>query len=182
MNKRFLILLGVALLLAFFAAKLVNNLLIKSRESQQSQIKTVPVVTAAVDIPYGVKLDETQLTLIDWPSASVPPGTFSAKEQVVNRPTIIIPENHYVLMYDRNPAVNPARIHLLTDIKDTYKRKDIFPYIGPNPPVNSGIHNYIFILCKGVPPYSPSDRNGFNPTPFYNNIIAMNYFFIDTIK
>ena len=104
------------------------------------------------------------------------------KEQVVNRPTIIIPENHYVLMYDRNPAVNPARIHLLTDIKDTYKRKDIFPYIGPNPPVNSGIHNYIFILCKGVPPYSPSDRNGFNPTPFYNNIIAMNYFFIDTIK
>ncbi len=85
MNKRFLILLGVALLLAFFAAKLVNNLLIKSRESQQSQIKTVPVVTAAVDIPYGVKLDETQLTLIDWPSASVPPGTFSAKEQVVNK-------------------------------------------------------------------------------------------------
>jgi hypothetical protein len=104
------------------------------------------------------------------------------KEQVVNRPTIIIPENHYVLMYDRNPAVNPARIHLLTDIKDIYKRKDIFPYIEPNPPVNSGIHNYIFILCKGVPPYSPSDRNGFNPTPFYNNIIAMNYFFIDTIK
>jgi len=85
-------------------------------------------------------------------------------------------------MYDRNPAINPARIHLLTDIKDKYNRKDIFPYIGPAPPINSGIHNYIFILCKGPPPYAPLERNGFNPTPFYTNIVAMNYFFINTDK
>ncbi|MEI6542243.1 MAG: Flp pilus assembly protein CpaB [Methylococcales bacterium] len=82
MNKRFIILLSVALLLAFFASRIVNNLLIQSRESQ---IKTVPVVAAAVDIPYGVKIDESQLKLIDWPSDSVPPGAFSAKEQVVNK-------------------------------------------------------------------------------------------------
>lgn len=102
------------------------------------------------------------------------------KEQVQIPPSVTIPEGHYLLIYDRNPAVNPARIHMLTDIKDKYNRKDIFPYVGPAPPENSGIHNYIFLLCKGTPPYAPTDRNGFNPTPFYINIVAMNYFFIDT--
>lgn len=102
------------------------------------------------------------------------------KEQVQIAPTVTIPEGHYLLMYDRNPAVNPARIHMLTDIKDKYNRKDIFPYVGPAPPDNSGVHNYIFLLCKGTPPYAPADRNGFNPTPFYTNVVAMNYFFIDT--
>ena len=102
------------------------------------------------------------------------------KEQVQISPTVTIPDGHYLLMYDRDPAVNPARIHILTDIKDKYNRKDIFPYIGPAPPANSGIHNYIFLLCKGTPPYAPKDRDGFNPTPFYTNVVAMNYFFIDT--
>ena len=102
------------------------------------------------------------------------------KEQVQNPPTVVIPEGHYLLIYDRNPAINPARIHMLTDIKDKYNRKDIFPYIGPAPPANSGVHNYIFLLCKGTPPYAPTERNGFNPTPFYTNVVAMNYFFIDT--
>jgi hypothetical protein len=102
------------------------------------------------------------------------------KEQVQVAPTVIIPEEHYLLIYDRNPAVNPARIHMLTDIKDKYNRKDIFPYIGPAPPANSGVHNYIFLLCKGTPPYAPTDRNGFNPTTFYMDVVATNYFFIDT--
>jgi hypothetical protein len=103
------------------------------------------------------------------------------KEQVQTQPNVIIPEGHYLLIYDRDPAVNPARIHMLTDIKDIYNRPDIFPYVGPAPPANSGIHNYIFLLCKGTPPYAPKERNGFNPTPFYMNVVAMNYFFIDTV-
>ncbi len=82
MNKRFIIMLSIALVLAFFAATIANKLLIQSRSAK---ITTVPVVTAAVDIPYGVKLENSQLKLIDWPSDSVPPGAFSSKEQVVNK-------------------------------------------------------------------------------------------------
>ncbi len=82
MNKRFIIMLGIALVLAFFAAKMVNDFLIQNRASTKT---TVPVVAAAVDIPYGAKIEEQQLKLIDWPSDSVPPGAFNNKDQVVNK-------------------------------------------------------------------------------------------------
>lgn len=82
MNKRFIIMLSIALLLSLLAAWVANRWI---------QGRTVPdsagsVVVAAVEIPFGVKMEESQIKLIAWPGNSAPPqGSYSSKEQVVNK-------------------------------------------------------------------------------------------------
>ena len=80
MNKRFIIMFGIALLLAFFAAW-VANLWIQGRPVG----KTTPVVVAAVDIPYGVKIEAFQIKVIDWPNDSVPSSAYTSKDQVIDK-------------------------------------------------------------------------------------------------
>ena len=80
MNKRFIIMFGIALLLAFFAAW-VANLWIQGRPVG----KTTPGVVAAVDIPYGVKIEEFQIKVIDWPNDSVPSSAYTSKDQVIDK-------------------------------------------------------------------------------------------------
>lgn len=84
MNRRFIIMLGIALLLALLAAWVANRWIQGRAESG----KAVPVVAAAVEIPFGVKLEETQVKVIDWPGNSIPKGSFSSKDQVVGRITM----------------------------------------------------------------------------------------------
>jgi pilus assembly protein CpaB len=83
MNRRFIIMFSIALLLAVLAAW-VANFWIKGRAVPD---KTTSVLVAAVEIPYGVKLEEAQIKVMGWPANSVPEGSFSAKEQVVGKVT-----------------------------------------------------------------------------------------------
>ena len=83
MNRRFMIMLSVALLLAVLAAW-VANLWVRG--------STVPnkmgsVAVAAVEIPYGVKLEDTHIKMLAWPGNSVPQGAYSSKEQVIGKVT-----------------------------------------------------------------------------------------------
>ncbi len=80
MNKRFIIMLVIALILAFVSAW-VAKLWIQGRPVG----KTIPVVVAAVDIPYGVRIEAFQIKIIDWPNDSVPVGAYSAKDQVIDK-------------------------------------------------------------------------------------------------
>jgi pilus assembly protein CpaB len=83
MNRRFIIMFSIALLLAVLAAW-VANFWIKGRAVPD---KTTSVLVAAVEIPYGVKLEEAQIKAIAWPTNLVPQGSFSTKEQVVGKVT-----------------------------------------------------------------------------------------------
>jgi pilus assembly protein CpaB len=81
MNRRFIIMLSIALLLSFLAAYVA-----KSWIQGQTPDKGVSVVVAAIEIPFGVKIEESQVKLIAWPGNSAPPqGAFTSKEQVVNK-------------------------------------------------------------------------------------------------
>ncbi len=80
MNRRFFIMLSIALLLASLAAIVANRWI----QNRTLPAQTVPVVVAAVEIPFGVKIVESQLKLIAWPEKTAPQGSFSSKEQVVN--------------------------------------------------------------------------------------------------
>lgn len=84
MNKRFFIMLGIALLLAFLAAWVANRWIQVRAVSPEA----VSVVVAAVEIPFGVKLEESQVKVIAWPGTSAPQGTFSSKDQVIGRVTM----------------------------------------------------------------------------------------------
>lgn len=84
MNKRFMVMLSIALTLSGLAAWIANSWI---------QAKAVPeqvgsVVVAAMEIPFGVKLEESQIKVIPWPGKSLPQGAYASKDQVVNRVTM----------------------------------------------------------------------------------------------
>lgn len=83
MNRRFIIMFSIALLLALLAAWVANFWI----QAMAIPDKTASVVVAAVEIPYGVKLEDAQIKVLAWPSNSVPQGSFSSKEQVVGKIT-----------------------------------------------------------------------------------------------
>jgi pilus assembly protein CpaB len=84
MNPRFIIMLCVALLLAMIAAWTANRWL----QAKVAPDKELSVVVAAVEIPFGVKLEESQVKVITWPGKVAPAGTFSSKDKVINRVTM----------------------------------------------------------------------------------------------
>ena len=51
-----------------------------------AQMITTPVVTAAIPIPYGAKLEEKYLTLSQLPLNAVPPGAYSSVQQILFQP------------------------------------------------------------------------------------------------
>jgi pilus assembly protein CpaB len=47
---------------------------------------TVPVVTAAIPIPYGAKLEAKYLTVSNFPANAAPPGAYSSISQILYEP------------------------------------------------------------------------------------------------
>jgi pilus assembly protein CpaB len=84
MNKRFIMMLSIALMLALLAAWVANRWI----QNKTTPDKAVSVVVAAVEIPFGVKLEETHVKIISWPENAMPQGTYSSKEQVVGKVTM----------------------------------------------------------------------------------------------
>ncbi|MDO9140898.1 MAG: Flp pilus assembly protein CpaB [Methylobacter sp.] len=84
MNKRFIIMLSIALMLAFSAAWMANRWVLGKTVPDQA----MSVVVAAVEIPFGVKLEESQVKVMAWPGNTTPKGAYSSKAQVVNKVTM----------------------------------------------------------------------------------------------
>ncbi len=55
---------------------------IDSRDVVQVQPKSAPVVVAALEIPFGQKIERAHLKTVGWPEESVPPGAFSEAAKV----------------------------------------------------------------------------------------------------
>ena len=88
-----------ALVLASIAAYMVYNFLsAKEREAAATKTGVQPVVVAAVQIPFGAKLQAMQLKVMDWPKANVPTGFKSDPKALEGRlATAMIPANSPVL-------------------------------------------------------------------------------------
>ena len=84
MNRRFIIMLGVALLLAFLAAWVANRWI----QGRAVPDKAVSVVVAATEIPFGAKLQEHEVKLIPWPENAVPQGAYSSTKDVIGKVTM----------------------------------------------------------------------------------------------
>lgn len=87
-NKRSVIMLGLALLLAGGSVYLARNWMqdqtqpIASMQNIQ-QIETTKVVVAVTKLQYGIKMQSPHLRVVDWPVSSVPEGSFSTIEQIL---------------------------------------------------------------------------------------------------
>ena len=51
------------------------------------RVKMVPVVVATRDLPAGVAIDRSSITVMQWPAGTTPPGRYSTVETLVNRMT-----------------------------------------------------------------------------------------------
>ena len=85
MIKRYIIIFMISFLFAIIAAW-VSYQWIENNFKQPNE--TTEVVVAANEIAHGVKLDESMLKTIAWPSSLIPKGAYTSKQMVVNKVTM----------------------------------------------------------------------------------------------
>jgi pilus assembly protein CpaB len=90
MDKKGIALLLVAVVLAVAAGGSVYLYLKDmpvATDVQAAAPETVPVVVAATDVTFGTTLEARHLQVVDFPKASVPSGSYTSIDSVVNQTT-----------------------------------------------------------------------------------------------
>ena len=84
MRRQTMIALAIAIVLGLFAVYLANIFL--TRTEQKAEVASVgmtKVAVAAVPLDYGVEITPDKVRLADFPSASLPPGSFASLNQLL---------------------------------------------------------------------------------------------------
>jgi pilus assembly protein CpaB len=77
-----MIALGVAILLGLFAVY-IANIYIGGRQKQAELGGTTKVAVAALPMAYGTELTPDKVRFVDYPNASIPPGSFTNAVQLM---------------------------------------------------------------------------------------------------
>jgi pilus assembly protein CpaB len=83
-RKRGLLLLTLSLVLGLSAAMVARGW-VTEQTAKEKDIATV--VAASMAIPFGTKVEERHLKIIGMPKNSAPPGSFTIKEDVIDKVT-----------------------------------------------------------------------------------------------
>ncbi|WLI87748.1 Flp pilus assembly protein CpaB [Massilia sp. R2A-15] len=81
-NHKAFLMIGISVTLALLAVVLASRWI-----SQQGNISTSKVMVAAVDINLGTRISPELIRSVDWPSGSVPKGSFSDAKALDTRVT-----------------------------------------------------------------------------------------------
>jgi pilus assembly protein CpaB len=76
MKGRTFFMFVIALVLGVSAAWLANNW-VEERTRPGADTAGTPVVVAALDIPFGQKIEQAHVKVVEWPSGNTPKGAFS---------------------------------------------------------------------------------------------------------
>ena len=76
MKGRTFLMFFIALALGISAAWLANRW-VEDRTRLGSDIAGTPVVVAALDIPFGQKIEQAHVKVVEWPSGNSPKGAFA---------------------------------------------------------------------------------------------------------
>ena len=76
MKGRTFLMFFIALLLGVSAAWLANNW-VEDRIRPGTESAGTPVVVAALDIPFGQKIEQAHVKVVEWPSGNSPKGAFA---------------------------------------------------------------------------------------------------------
>ena len=87
MNRKALIILGLAAIFGLLTAVLVHRTLKEGLSARASQ-KTKKIAVAAVKLGLGTQIKAEQVSLAEWPESLLPRGTFHEVEKLVGRVTI----------------------------------------------------------------------------------------------
>lgn len=98
-RKRGLILMALSLVLGFGAAVVARGWVVEQTAQDKPDVATV--VAASMAIPFGTKVEERHLKVIEMPKNSVPSGSFTNKEDVIDKVTTQPIVNGEILMQAR---------------------------------------------------------------------------------
>lgn len=84
-RKRGLLLVTLSVVLGLGAAMLARGWVAEQATKEKADAATV--VAASMVIPFGTKIEERHLKIIEMPKDSTPPGSFALKEDVVDKVT-----------------------------------------------------------------------------------------------
>ena len=83
-RRQSLIALGIALVLGLVAVYLANTFLATSeRRVEQAQVGLTKIAVAAVPLDYGMDITPDKVKFVDFPAASLPPGSYNQFAQLV---------------------------------------------------------------------------------------------------
>ena len=85
MKARTILTLIVSLCMAGLAAMIGNNWINKRLGAAEKQEQTGQVVSAAVDIPIGTKLEASHLKMISLPQEAITKGNYTQLQDVIGR-------------------------------------------------------------------------------------------------
>ena len=83
MERRNLIIIGVAVVFGLIAVYLANSWFTGVERQQQAAIETqatTRIAVASLDMPFGAPLTSANVKLVNWPADSVPPGAYREGE------------------------------------------------------------------------------------------------------
>lgn len=87
MDRRNIIVLGIAIVLGLIAVYLANSWF-NGVQRQQVRVaekqKLVRIAVATQDLPFGAALTNNNVSLANWPSDSVPPGSFTTTDRIID--------------------------------------------------------------------------------------------------
>src|SRR5262249_44108612 len=85
MDKRFLTVLGMSVLLALLVSGIFYQITVRTNSPRREKYATKDLVVATADMPLGATIKPSDLHVVKWPADNYPKGGFAKIEEVVDR-------------------------------------------------------------------------------------------------
>ncbi|WP_310498708.1 Flp pilus assembly protein CpaB [Sandarakinorhabdus sp.] len=121
MRRSSIIMLVAAVMLGLLAVLFARSFVSKSSDPAVAALRTVPVVVAQTDIPFGEKLAVEKLKVVDWPADTVPQGSFQ-------RVADLVTDEGRISMR----AIGANEIVLMSAVSDQSNRLSTTKLLAPN--------------------------------------------------
>ncbi len=88
MDKRFLTVLGMSVMLALLVSGIFYQITVRANSPRRQQSEMKELVVATGDLPVGATIKPADLKIVKWPAESYPKGGFGKIEEVVDRAVV----------------------------------------------------------------------------------------------
>ncbi len=85
MDKRFLTVLGMSVLLALLVSGIFYQITVRTNSPRREKYATKDLVVATADLPLGATIKPSDLHVVKWPVDNYPKGGYAKIEEVVER-------------------------------------------------------------------------------------------------
>jgi pilus assembly protein CpaB len=94
MNRRFLAVLGLSALLALVVSAIFYQITTSASGPRRAKVETKNIVVATNPLGLGAVVQTSDLKVVPWPAAHMPPGAFEKIDEIVERVAVsnILPE------------------------------------------------------------------------------------------